>query len=72
MGHQYPFWLKNRADAAESSAMSSSQQLEQCREKLRHVTCPKCGHTFNVGEVGQSQPSKAQPSTACGLPGTDL
>ncbi len=48
MGHQYPFWLKNRADAAESSAMSSSQQLEQCREKLRHVTCPKCGHTFNA------------------------
>jgi len=50
MAYQYPFWLKNRADAAESNAMSYSQQLEQCREKLRHVTCPRCGQTFNAEE----------------------
>ena len=45
---QYPFWKDQEVAHARSEAMQSYRELQEIKQKLKNVKCPKCGHVFDV------------------------
>jgi len=47
-GRQYPFWKDQQIAQASSEAARCRHELMQLKEKIKHITCPKCGYTFEL------------------------
>ena len=47
-GGQYPFWKDREVAIARSEATRRYRELQEIKQKLKNVKCPKCGHIFDV------------------------
>jgi len=45
---QYPFWKDQQISWASSEATRYRNELARLKEKMKHIKCPKCGHTFEI------------------------